>query len=131
MIDGLFGGVLGMFGQAIGLLAAIAEVNTMLLLGVMVVFIIIAYKVFQYMMRAIFAGVVFGAFPFVANFLGIAVPITLGSILNYAVLGVTLFFAYASIRNAVRIMRFVLKPFKGMFERPKERIVVKEVERKK
>ena len=131
MLEGMLG-ILGMLGQVVGLLGIIAEMNSTLLIVVMFVFMIIAYKVFQYMLRILFTAAIFGAFPFVANYvLGMSIPITLGSVLNYAMLGVTLFFAYASIRTCIRITKFVLRPFKGFFEKKKETVVIREIEREK
>jgi len=97
------------------------QANTLLLFIVFFIFLILAYKLFQTVVKALIVGVIAAAFPFVANMLGFSVPITLNSILWFAIFGVVLYFAYAFISGGVKIIKIILSPFKALFRRKEKK----------
>lgn len=109
------------------------QVNSLFLIIIFVAFIVIAYKIFKLVMEAVIIGVLSAAFPFIANYLGIAsVPITIDSVLWYGVMGIAIFFIYSSINGLVKVVGFFLSPFKGLFgekdkKKVKERVIIREV----
>ncbi len=97
------------------------QVNSIFLLIVFFVFLILAYKLFQTVMKAIIVGVIAAAFPFVANMFGFSIPITLNSILWFAIFGVVLYFAYAFISGGVKIIKLIFSPFKVLFRKKEKK----------
>ena len=98
-------------------LSYLSQVNTIILIAVFLIFIILAYKLFQTAIKAVIVGIIAAAFPFVANFLGFNVPLTLNSVLWFAVTGVVLYFAYAIISGGVKIVKIVMSPFRWLFKK--------------
>jgi hypothetical protein len=102
------------------LISQIQEMNSILLIMVFLIFLILAYKLFQTVVKALIVGVIAAAFPFVANLFGLNVPVTLSSILWFAIFGVILYFAYAFISGGVKIIKTVLSPFRALFRKKKK-----------
>jgi hypothetical protein len=100
------------------ILSYMQQVDSTFLMIIFFIFIILAYKVFQTVMKAVIIGVIAASFPFIANmFLGFNVPITINSILWFAITGVIMYFAYSFISGGVKIVKLVLKPFNWMFKK--------------
>lgn len=105
-------------------IGSFSQVNSMVLAFVFLFFIIIAYKVFQTLMKAFVVGVVSATFPLVANLLGMGVPLTITNVIWFAMFGVTVFMLYTSITGGAKIMRFAMKPFGLLFRRKPVRTVI-------
>ena len=109
---------------------SLSQMNTVLLMGVFLIFIILAYKVFQALIKAFIVGVIAATFPIVANLMGMDVPLTINSIVWFAIFGVTGFLLYATISGGVKMVRMVMRPFRGLFKKkPVERIIIREKEK--
>jgi hypothetical protein len=112
------------------LLMKLSQINTALLMVVFLVFIVIAYKVFQALIKGFIFGVISASFPIVANLMGMDVPLTLNSIIWFAILGVTAYLLYASVTGGAKIMGMAMRPFRGMFtKKPVQKIIIREKEK--
>jgi hypothetical protein len=96
---------------------------------VFLVFIVLAYKIFQALIKAFIVGVISATFPVIANLAGMDVPLTINSVIWFAIFGVTAFLMYATISGGLKIMRIFMRPFRGLFtKKPVERIIIREKE---
>lgn len=86
-----------------------------MLVGLIVVASLIAYKVFAFVFRMVLTGLAFGTFPLIANAVGIAVPLSLEAILWSALLGIVMYLMYASLMFGVRILNLMFLPFRKLF----------------
>ena len=112
------------------LLMKLSQVNSFLLMAVFLLFIVLAYKVFQALIKAFIFVVISASFPIVANLMGMSVPLTISSIVWFAILGVTAYLLYASVTGGARIMRMAMRPFRGMFtKKPVQKIIIREKEK--
>lgn len=112
------------------IISQLLQLNTMLLFVVLFLLIIIAYKLFKYLMRVFITGMAFAFFPIIANLIGIPVPLTFQSVMWSALFGIMAYLAYSVMHTGLKIVSIVLSPFKRMFKKkPKvEKVIVKEVE---
>lgn len=109
----------------------IAQINTVLLFGVFIVFIVVAYKLFQALIKAFLVGVIAATFPIVATFIGLDVPLTISSVIWFAIFGVVAYLFYATVSSGAKILGLVMRPFKGMFsKKPVQKVIIKEDEKK-
>lgn len=122
-----------MLGEVTGLIVQLFQLNPAVAAIVLIGFVFIAYKLFQFAVKVIFAGAVFAFFPLALNYLGFAVPVTLSSILWFALAGVIVFFVLSAIKTMYKIFRIVLSPFSGAWGEKKKVIikVIKEGEKRK
>jgi hypothetical protein len=105
------------------------QMNTVLMLAVFLVFIVLAYKIFQALIKAFIVGVISAAFPLVANLMGLNVPLTLTNVIWFAIMGVTAYLMYATVTGGARIIRLILKPFSALFrKKPVQKIIIREKE---
>lgn len=112
-------------------LGEMSQINTTMLVVAFLIFIVIAYKIFSTLLKALMVGIVAGAFPVVVNFLGFDVPVNLGSVMWFATFGIMLFLVYSSVLGGLKILSFLFKPFRAIRRKKKERVVVvKEKSRK-
>jgi hypothetical protein len=93
------------------------KLNAFVLLGLVFLIAFVAYKVFAFVLRVLITGLAFGAFPIIANFAGIPIPITLQTILWSAITGILIYFVYMGIRFVYRIINIAFYPFRKMFSR--------------
>ena len=113
----------------IDLLGSFTQMNTVLLMAIFLVFIVLAYKVFQALIKAFFVGVIAATFPVVAFIMGMDVPLTITNIMWFAIFGVTAYLLYASISGGAKIMRMLMKPFRGLFsKKPVQKVIIREKE---
>lgn len=101
--------------------AQLQQVNSAFLLIIFFVFIILAYKLFQTAIRAFIIGLIAASFPIVAFFLGLDVPLTLSSVMWFAIFGVVMYFAYSFISGGVKIVKLILSPFRFMFRKKEKK----------
>lgn len=107
------------------------QLNVEILLILILVLAVIAFKVFSFVMKAVLTGIAFAAFPFIANYFGIPVPLTLSSIATYALLGIILYFGYGMLSFGFKATRFAMSPFKKAFKKEKTKKIVVEKESEK
>lgn len=121
-------------GEIIGVgkevISQILQLDVMLIFLILFVFIIIAYKVFRYLMKVFITGIFFAFIPILMNFFGFPVAINFQVIFQYAIFGIIVFIAYSIIHAGLRAVGFVLSPFKKSYKK-KERVVVKEAKKPK
>ncbi len=111
------------------LLMNLTQVNTVVLLAVFLVFIVLAYKIFQALIKAFIVGVIAATFPVVANLMGMNVPLTLSSVMWFAIFGVAAYLMYATLSGGAKIAGIVMRPFRGLFaKKPVQKIIIKEKE---
>lgn len=108
----------------IEIMNGVAQINTVLLAAVFLFFIVIAYKVFQALIKAFIVGIIAAAFPIVANLLGMDVPLTFTSVIWFAIFGVAAFMLYATISGGAKIARFAMKPFGALFRKKNVKTVI-------
>ncbi len=104
-----------------GLLSGLAGNNLLLMSLLFFVFVILAYKTFQIVLRAIIIGVISASFPVIANLFGLGIPLTVGSILWFGLFGAVSYITYSMITGSLKIVKWSLMPFKKLFKSsPKE-----------
>ena len=112
------------------LLSEISQMNLIFLVLVVIVLIIVGLKVFRYLLKALLTGVAFGLFPFVARAIGMAVPLTINTVVSSALFGVAIYFVFSAMKTGFKVTRWVLSPFRRLFRsKPKEKIVYREKEK--
>jgi hypothetical protein len=90
-------------------------------------FILVAYKVVKFLIRALIIAVVAGVFPIFANrFLGMAIPITLQNVVWFAITGVEIYFVYVILCSIGKLAEIVMKPFSGKKTKKVEKIIIME-----
>jgi hypothetical protein len=115
---------------ALDFFRSMAQINTFLLFIIFFVFVIFAYKVFQTVIRAFIVGVIAATFPIVGNLMGMNIPLTITSIIWFAIFGVAAYLLYSSIRSGARIIGLIFRPFRGLFgKKPVQKIIIKEKEK--
>lgn len=83
------------------------------------IFIIIAYKLFKLVARALIIGLIGAAFPVVVNFLGfnnifgIEIALSFQNIIFFALVGIVAFLVYYVISGMVKVVGFMARPFTG------------------
>ncbi len=114
------------------IISQMLQLDTMSLFIVLFLLIIIAYKLFKYLMKVFMTGMVFALFPIIANLIGIPVPLTFQSVMWSALFGIMAYLVYSMARMGLKVVSIVLSPFKRMFKKkPKvEKVIIKEVEKK-
>lgn len=76
-------------------------------------FIVIAYKIFQFVAKAFIVGIIAALFPIFANmFLGFNIPINIQSILWFALLGIEIFLVYSFLLSIGKIVKIITYPFR-------------------
>ena len=115
--------------MVVEILQMLSQMNTVLLVGAFFVFIVLAYKIFQALIKGFIVGVISAAFPIVANLMGMDVPLSINSIIWFAIFGVAAFLMYASITGGIKITKLFMRPFKGLFtKKPVKTIIIREKE---
>tara|TARA_Y100000310_G_scaffold339042_1_gene430484 strand:- start:1685 stop:2131 length:447 start_codon:yes stop_codon:yes gene_type:complete len=86
-------------------LISISELHPAFLIGIFIVFVFIAIKMFNTFMKAIYIAVAAVAFPFVMNFgLGMNIPTDISNLVFFATTGIGIFFAYHIVRTIYKIV---------------------------
>lgn len=121
---------MSLIGDVINLVMGL---DTGLIFIVLFAGIIIAFKVFKYLMRVVITGAIFGVFPIVGNMMGLAIPLTIESIIWSAIFGVVLFLLYTSLRTGTKILNTIMSIFGRLLGmgKPKQKVIVKEYIREK
>jgi hypothetical protein len=99
-------------------ISQVMQLDVVTIFAILFVLIIIAYKVFTYLMKALITGMAFGFIPIAANYLGYGMEISLPVILQFVLFGIAVFVAYSVIKTILRALGFVLSPFRGAFKKP-------------
>lgn len=108
------------------------KLNPILLLGVVIVSAYAAFRIFAYILRMLTTGLVFGAFPLIANVVGIPIPLTLQSILWSVFLGMVIYLCYGGLTFVWKIMGAFSSPVRRGFGRSQAKtVVVKKVIKEK
>ncbi len=115
------------------ILGELAQLDTTLLVVLLVIGVVVAAKIFQYLIKVVLVGVIFGVAPIALNFIGVEIAISLNNIASSALIGIALFLLYAAVHTGLRVTKIAMYPFRRFFRRkPKaERIIIREVEREK
>ena len=121
--------VLETVGRFLGgeFLTGLFEPNTIVLIALLALFIIVAYKIFKTLLKAVMVGTIAALFPVAANLMGYNIPITLPNIIWFGLAGVGLFLVYTIISGGVKIIKLIFSPLKLLFrEKPKQKVILKE-----
>lgn len=100
------------------------------------IFIIIAYKLFKLVAKALIVGLIGAAFPVVVNFLGfsnlfgIEIALSFQNIIFFALVGIVAFIAYYIVSGLVKVAGFLARPLRGGDKGGIRKEVRKEMERK-
>ena len=116
----------------LGLINEVLQLHPILIAIFLVIIIVIAFKVLKFAMRAVLTGICFSLFPIAATFLGFSFPITLQSLLWFAIFGVIVYLAYHTLVSGYKIMKIALSPFSklGAKKQRVKTVVVKEKKEK-
>jgi hypothetical protein len=118
-----------MLEAIVDFLGQLSQVNTVVLFAVFLVFIVLAYKIFQALIKAFIVGVIAATFPVVANLMGMDIPLTLNSMIWFAVFGVVAYLFYATVSGGAKIIGLAMRPFRGLFRRkPVQKVIIRERE---
>jgi len=121
-----------MIETVISFLTTLMQTNTVLFIVIIVVILVVALKFMQYLLKIVTAVVIFAAFPFIANAVGIPIPMTFSNIIWYAFMGLIIYFAFSAVAFALKVTKLITYPFKGAFEKKKTKYVyVKEKKKPK
>ncbi len=102
-------------------IAQIAHSNALVVAAFFFLFVILAYKAVQMLMKAFVIGLISASFPVVAFFLGLDVPLSIGSVLTFGIFGASAYILYSMITGSVKLMKLITSPFRRFFrEKPKE-----------
>jgi len=116
--------------------AQFMDMNVILLFIGFVIFIIIAYKIFRVIMKALIFGLLGAAFPVAVNFLGadslfgISVALSLENIVFFAMIGIVVFIVYYLISGMMKVTNFVTSPFRGGHKKDIRKELKKELEKR-
>jgi len=100
------------------------------------IFIIIAYKIFRVVTRALLIGLIGAAFPVVVNFLGfsslfgVEIGLNFQNIIFFALIGIVAFIVYYIISGIVKVTKAVASPFRGGDKGKIRKEIKKELEKK-
>ncbi len=128
-ITGLVAGILE---GSTGLVLHAMQINTILGIGIVFGLILIAYKIFHLVIRAIITGFLASFIPAAALVLGIdiGIPLTLNNMIWFGVLGISTYLVYASVSMGAKTVRLLMKPLNFLFKnKPKEKIIIKEIKK--
>ena len=116
-----------MFGFEGMLTNIIQEPTVIIFLVLFFVFIILAYKVVKILIRALIVAAIATVFPVFSNmFLGTSFPITLDSLLWFAMTGAEIYFIYHILVSIGTIAEFVTKPFRKGKVKKVEKVIIME-----
>ncbi|MBL7206117.1 MAG: hypothetical protein ISS36_00790 [Candidatus Aenigmarchaeota archaeon] len=120
-----------MLGEITGLIAQLFQLNPIIAGVILVAFVFLAYKTFQYVTKAIFTGIAFAFLPLGLNYIGFGIPLTITSILWFALAGVVFFFVFSAMNTSYKILRIILSPFSRAWKKKqKDKVIVKVVKEK-
>lgn len=100
------------------------------------IFIIIAYKIFRVVTKALLIGLIGAAFPVVVNFLGfssmfgIEIGLNFQNIIFFGLIGIVAFIVYYIISGIVKVTKAVASPFGGGDKGKIRKEIKREMERK-
>ncbi len=100
------------------------------------IFIIIAYKIFRVVTKALLIGLIGAAFPVVVNFLGfsnmfgIEIGLNFQNIIFFGLIGIVAFIIYYIISGIVKVTKAVASPFRGGEKGKIRKEIKKELEKK-
>ena len=116
----------------VGFLFDFVQVNSIFLIIAFVIFILIAYKVFRAIMKALIIALLAGIFPLVMYFMGAYEPVSLWDMFQtmmwFSLAGVAIFFVYSTMSTAAKIIKAVIYPFRFLFREKgkKEKVIIRE-----
>jgi len=111
------------------ILSIILGLDTILLFLVLFIGIILAFKIFKYLMRVFVTGAVFAVFPIVANIMGLSIPLTFESIAWSALFGIIMYMLYTSLMTGTKIVNKILSIAGKLVGagKPKQKVIIREV----
>jgi CBS domain containing-hemolysin-like protein len=114
-------------------LSGLSNIDMLILLGAVIVFLVMAYMIFKQIMKAIIIGVIFGAIPIALYLVGFEIPLSIQTIVWFALLGIAMYFVYDVISGWMRIMRIITWPIRRLFRKgsKEQKVQVKEEKKDK
>jgi hypothetical protein len=94
-----------------GIINEVLQLHPILIALILIAVILIAMKVLKFVTKVILTGICFAIFPVAANLLGFGIPLTLQTILWFAVFGVIVYLGYHTVLSGYRLIKIVLSPF--------------------
>ena len=116
----------------VGIVFQFVQTNSLFLVIAFLLFILIAYKVFKTVMKALMVAFLAGIFPLVMFFFGMYEPESLWSMFQtmmwFSLAGVAIFFVYSTMSTAARVIKAVVSPFRFLFRNKdrKEKVIIRE-----
>jgi hypothetical protein len=78
---------------------------------------VMAYMIFKQIMKAIIIGVSFAAIPVVLYLLGFEIPLSIQTVVWFALLGIAIYFVYDVISGWMKMMRIITWPIRRLFRK--------------
>lgn len=108
-------------------LSLFTQGNMILFLIIFFVFIILAYKVFKFVIRIVIVGAIGAVFPFFANhYLGMGIAITFQNVLEFALLAIASYLVYHIVYTILKVLSAFFSLFR---KKKKEKIIIREREK--
>ena len=92
--------------------------ETIIILSIFVAVVFILYRLFKMALRAALVGIASFSFPWVVKFLSLDLPITANveTGIQFALLGIALFFIYESAHTIVKVLKIITWPIRHLLK---------------
>jgi len=90
--------------------------ETIIILSIFVAVVFILYRLFKMALRAALVGIASFSFPWVVKFLSLDLPITANVGIQFALLGIALFFIYESAHTIVKVLKIITWPIRHLLK---------------
>jgi hypothetical protein len=105
------------------------QANSIVAIAALFLLIIIAYKIFQVVIKSLITGALAALIPIAAVIAGVDIgaPLTISNLLWFAVFGVMSYIIYFSLTTGLKTIRLIMKPVGRLFQGKKEKVIIREV----
>ena len=113
-----------MIQEIMALFSQITQMNIVLIFGLLLIFVVIAYKLLKILMKAVLFGILGALFPFVSGYVGIQIATSISNILWFALLGMVAYVMYAMMSGGVKTMKMITSPFRALFKKKEKKTII-------
>ena len=99
-------------------LAGLSNMDMLILIGAVIVFLVMAYMIFKQLMKAFLVGVIAGVIPVVLYLLGFDIGLSIQTVLWFALAGIATYFVYDVIQGWVKLIRIITWPIRAALRKP-------------
>jgi hypothetical protein len=112
-----------MFGELFTMLLKVGHGNYMFMLGLFIVFVYTATKAIKTVIRGVYVAVASAIFPVFLNMIGMEIPLNLGVIISFVIMGMGLYFVYVLGKGVFHVLSLgekIVSPFGMRFRQRRE-----------